>query len=430
MSFDSFNNENQQLVTLKRQLAVMEKELKDRGNEDNLDHEPEYAVLFTGNWQSSIPNQLILNPDLSPVEKITWQVWRLAIPHPGKPGATPRSSELMRHANCSKPTLTSAKAMLRVTRWATRCRSVRNSHGRFLGDIYLLHDQPLSLAANLELDPEYLSYLDSLVMSEKKNKRLRAVAASIIRSVREDELTPQQRTELQSCVANLGMFLESESGFPIYREADQNTTQVKNFNPVESGNTPLEVEESVEIPSTSIQDKKFNLDDTSKNDQKTTQDKNFNPVEPDKNTRLKNFLTASSSSSNNKINNNISYARAREEESHLLADQDISEFITSNVPLIGNVLANLFKQVFIARESAVPVLMTKIKPLSRRQQVNVLCQLLGRLIQADKNEANEVRDVVRYCHSLVTAEKENRLMLDEYAQRIKEAVEDDMPLVI
>lgn len=410
MSFGSDINVNdRQLVALRRQLDRIEKELQDRGNEDNLDHEPEYAVLFTGSWQSAMPNQLILNTELSGTEKITWQVLRLAITNPGQPGASPRSSELMRHIGCSKPTLTAAKAMLRVTRWATLCSSIRNNQGRFLGDIYLLHDQPLSLAANLQLDSEYLRFLENIIMSEKKRKRLRTAAASILQSVRDDELMPCQMTELERGVSNLSMFKESETGFPVYQESDQKVTQVKKLNPVNTSELARNEQESPQATGSIDQVKKLN---------------------PDERGGLKNFLTASSSSINNKINNNIYYAHAREKDIPQAVNQDVGASVASNVPMIGSVLANLFKEVFVAREATVPVLMTKLKPLSRRQQVNVLCQLLGRLIQADKNEAKEVRDVVRYCHSLITAEKENQLMLDEYAQRIKEAVEDDMPLVI
>ncbi len=428
MSFGSDINVNdRQLVALRRQLARIEKELQDRGNEDNLDHEPEYAVLFTGSWQSAMPNQLILNTELSGTEKITWQVLRLAITNPGQPGASPRSSELMRHIGCSKPTLTAAKAMLRVTRWATLCSSIRNNQGRFLGDIYLLHDQPLSLAANLQLDPEYLRFLENIIMSEKKRKRLRTAAASILQSVRDDELMPCQMTELERGVSNLSMFKESETGFPVYQESDQKVTQVKKLNPVNTSELARNEQESPQATGSIDQVKKLNLDESERIDQNSTQVKKLNP---DERGGLKNFLTASSSSINNKINNNISYAHAREKDIPQAVNQDVGASVASNVPMIGSVLANLFKEVFVAREATVPVLMTKLKPLSRRQQVNVLCQLLGRLIQADKNEAKEVRDVVRYCHSLITAEKENQLMLDEYAQRIKEAVEDDMPLVI
>lgn len=430
MSFGELNQDNMSLVALKRQVEQVEHELQQRVPTDSNDHEPEYAVLFTGNWHSSIPNQLICHPELSPAEKTTWQVWRLSIATPGRPGASPRSSDMMRHINCSKPTLTSTKAMLRVTRWATLCRSVRNGHGRFLGDIYLLHDEPLSLAATLELDPEYLRFLDHLISSEKKNKRLRAAAAKIIQGVRREEVSPQQSTELERCLNHLTLFKDSDSGYPTINTTDQMLTQVKKFNPVEDGNTQ-EIQKNEHLVSThESQVKKFNpVDNEIKDelsDQKTTQVKNFTP----EGARLKNFFTPSSSSKNNNKYKNNNYSRAREAKNVFMDDQSVMSFITSHIPMIGSSLANLWEQVFIGREKTIPIIIIKIKPLPRIQQINVLCQLLGRLIQADKNLAHEVRDVVKYSHSLIKSELEGSLVLDEYALRIKESIEDDMPLVL
>ena len=424
MSFDGLNHDNLRIVALKRQVEQVEQELKQRGQEDNLDHEPEYAVLFTGNWQSAIPNQLICHPDLSPAEKITWQVWRLAITNPGRPGASPRSSDLMRHINCSKPTLTGTKAMLRVTRWATLCRSVRNLQGRYLGDIYLLHDEPMSLDATIELDPEYLRFLDRIISSERKNKRLRAAAATIIQSVRQEELSPQQTSELERCVNNLSLFTEGKSGCPVYARLDQKTTQDKKFN-LGKEDVIAEMREADEkVHDADAQGKKFNPDKKAEIGEKVTQVKKLNPD----NSRLKNFFTASSSSKNNK-NNNIN-ARAHENENVFMDGQSVHGFITSNIPMIGSLLAELWEQVFIAREKTIPIIIVKLKPLSRGRQINVLCQLLGRLIQADKDQAPEVRDVVKYCHSLIKAELDGCLVMDEYALRIKESVEEEMPLVI
>jgi hypothetical protein len=426
VSFDGLNQDNLRLVALKRQVEQVEQELKQRGQEDNLDHEPEYAVLFTGNWQSAIPNQLICHPDLSPAEKVTWQVWRLAITNPGRPGASPRSSDLMRHINCSKPTLTGTKAMLRVTRWATLCRSVRNLQGRFLGDIYLLHDEPMSLAATIELDSEYLRFLDRIISSEKKNKRLRAAAAQIIQSVRQEELSPQQTGELERCVNNLSLFKEGRSGYPVYSKADQKTTQDKKFNLDKEDVISKMSEADGQIHDAHTQDKNFNMGENTEIDENLTQVKKLTLD----NTRLKNFFTASSSSkNNNKYKNNI-YARAHENENVFMDGQSVHGFITSNIPMIGSLLADLWEQVFIAREKTIPIIIVKLKPLPRGRQINVLCQLLGRLIQADKDQAPEVRDVVKYCHSLIKAELDGSLVMDEYALRIKESVEEEMPLVI
>ena len=54
------------------------------------------------------------------------------------------------------------------------------SKGRFVGDIYLLHDEPLSLAT-LELDPGYIEFLERLLSGSSKTTRVRQLAANILR---------------------------------------------------------------------------------------------------------------------------------------------------------------------------------------------------------------------------------------------------------
>jgi hypothetical protein len=142
----------------------------------------DFAVLFTGNWHDSIPRNLILNQQLSPVEKITWQTLRLTIANPQQPGSAPSREGLAAMVNCSPPTITSSRQMLRLTRYMTHCSTVRKQ-GRFVGDIYLLHDEPMALSDTLQIDPEYLDFVVMLTKAGNKAKALRQEAARVLREI-------------------------------------------------------------------------------------------------------------------------------------------------------------------------------------------------------------------------------------------------------
>jgi chromosome partitioning related protein ParA len=137
------------LAELAKQIAKAESDLIEIRTGDIDEQEDGMAVLFTGQWHDSFPRQLVLDQTRSPLEKVTWQAIRLSIDSPSKPGSTPRREELAAMINCSAATVTTARTMLRTCRWITFCKTVRKQ-GRFVGDIYLLHDQPLSLEATLK----------------------------------------------------------------------------------------------------------------------------------------------------------------------------------------------------------------------------------------------------------------------------------------
>ena len=140
----------------------------------------DFAVLFTGNWQDAIPRNIILNKTLTPLDKVTWQAIRLSINNPQQPGTMPNRDELAIMVNCSAPTITTARQMLRLCRYMTFCSVVRHQ-GKFFGEIYLLHDEPLSIAETLELDPTYMDFAESLANSGKKSARLRKEAALVLK---------------------------------------------------------------------------------------------------------------------------------------------------------------------------------------------------------------------------------------------------------
>lgn len=120
------------------------------------------AVLFLGPRHHTFPALIVDDPILEPVDKIIWMViWQR-----GAGGRTqalfPTYAEISAKAHIgSDSTIARALAILRATRWLSLCARVRGKQGKFRGNIYAVHDEPLSLTDAMQLDPEYLQFIDT-----------------------------------------------------------------------------------------------------------------------------------------------------------------------------------------------------------------------------------------------------------------------------
>ena len=73
--------------------------------------------------------------------------------------------------------------MLRLTRWLSLCHKARDRvSGRILGNIYALHDEPLSVLDAVRFDASYLHLLEQC--SRHENKAIRATAQGILYDIR------------------------------------------------------------------------------------------------------------------------------------------------------------------------------------------------------------------------------------------------------
>jgi len=142
-------------------------------------------MLFLGNRHHAFPSAIIKDPVLEPVDKMVWMVIMLQVQETGGNTAFPGYGSIGRMANISsRSTIARAIAILRATRWLTLCRRVRKPSGRFCGNVYALHDEPLPLADACHLDAGYLAFLRKSV--EHAHSRVRAVAQGVLRSIDED----------------------------------------------------------------------------------------------------------------------------------------------------------------------------------------------------------------------------------------------------
>ena len=153
--------------------------LKGEGNHASPD-----AMLFMGNWHQAVPAMVIQDPILEPVDKVVWMVIMSHARETGGRTAFPDYDTIANQTNVSSTsTVSRAIAILRLTRWLTLCAQSRQKSGRFTGNIYVLHDEPLPLVDALHLDDAYMAFVEQ---SERHHHgRVRLVAQAVSESLEE-----------------------------------------------------------------------------------------------------------------------------------------------------------------------------------------------------------------------------------------------------
>ena len=143
------------------------------------------SLLFLGNRHQAFPTAVIKDPVLAPVDKLVWMVIMLAVRETGANAAFPSYETISRLANVSsRSTIARAIAILRASRWLTLCGRLRKASGRFRGNVYALHDEPLPLADVIHLDGDYMDFLNKAV--SHGHARVRTVAKGVLASIDED----------------------------------------------------------------------------------------------------------------------------------------------------------------------------------------------------------------------------------------------------
>jgi len=143
------------------------------------------TVLFLGNRHQSFPTAVIRDPVLEPVDKLVWMVIMLAVRETGANTAFPSYEAISRMANVSsRSTIARAIAILRASRWLTLCGRMRKASGRFCGNVYALHDEPLPLPDVIHLDGDYMAFLNKAM--SHGHARVRTVAQGVLASIDED----------------------------------------------------------------------------------------------------------------------------------------------------------------------------------------------------------------------------------------------------
>jgi hypothetical protein len=133
------------------------------------------GFLFSGNRHEAVPRALFLDRRLTPLERNAWQVFRLLINHDGVTAfptyetLRPYLASMPGARQASHETVARALSLLRLTRWLSLVRRRRDSRtGRLQGNLYVLHDEPLTPFEAMQLDADYLGLVSQALTHAAK----------------------------------------------------------------------------------------------------------------------------------------------------------------------------------------------------------------------------------------------------------------------
>ena len=151
------------------------------------------AFLFSGNRHETVPRRLFLDRRLTPLERNAWQVFRLMLNDDGVTAfptyeqVRPWLASMPCAGQASHETVARALTLLRLTRWLSLVRRRRDAKtGRILGNLYVLHDEPLTPFEAMQLDPDYLQLVSQALGHSAKAVQI--VGLHTLKEIGEDPM--------------------------------------------------------------------------------------------------------------------------------------------------------------------------------------------------------------------------------------------------
>lgn len=151
------------------------------------------GFLYSGNRHETVPRALFLDKRLTPLERNAWQVFRLLLNQDGITAfptydqLSPFLASMPCKPKASHETVARALTILRLSRWLSLVRRQRDPKtGRIRGNLYVLHDEPLTPFEAIQLDPEYLELVSHSL--EHSSKAIQQVGSKVLQDFSEDPL--------------------------------------------------------------------------------------------------------------------------------------------------------------------------------------------------------------------------------------------------
>ncbi|KSJ64339.1 STY4528 family pathogenicity island replication protein [Klebsiella pneumoniae] len=151
------------------------------------------AFLFSGNRHETVPRRLFLDRRLTPLERNAWQVFRLMLNDDGMTAfptyeqLRPWLASMPCAGQASHETVARALTLLRLTRWLSLVRRRRDPKtGRILGNLYVLHDEPLTPFEAMQLDADYLALVSQSLGHSAKAVQM--VGLNTLKEIAEDPM--------------------------------------------------------------------------------------------------------------------------------------------------------------------------------------------------------------------------------------------------
>ncbi|MGY4494604.1 STY4528 family pathogenicity island replication protein [Pseudomonas sp. TE3610] len=156
-----------------------------------LEAEPPRFVYAGKN--NPMPQALLLDTRLTPLERNAWQVLRWLITE--RHVEAPRYQDLQPYlatspcgAQASRETIARALNVLRSTRWLSLTDRARDEQGCLRGSVYVLYDEPLPPHQALNVDSGYLALIRQNLSHATKG--VRDLARHVLQELRDDVQVP------------------------------------------------------------------------------------------------------------------------------------------------------------------------------------------------------------------------------------------------
>ncbi|WP_285374207.1 STY4528 family pathogenicity island replication protein [Pseudomonas sp. lyk4-TYG-107] len=207
------------------------------------------GFLFSGNRHETVPRSLLLDTRLTPLERNAWQVFRLLLNEDGVT-AFPTYEQLRSYLACvpcgaqaSHESVAKTLTVLRLTRWLSLARRRRDSRtGRVQGNLYVLHDRPLTPFEAMQIDPEYMVLVSNTL--KHPNKGVQRVGLAVLEEIGED---PGVQTRLLP--SHLQVLTASLYQQPFQKQQSETVSEVHDLSPLTRKNAqPSETELGRECP--------------------------------------------------------------------------------------------------------------------------------------------------------------------------------------
>lgn len=151
------------------------------------------GFIFSGNRHDSVPRALLLDRRLTPLERNAWQVFRLLLNDDGITSfptydqLAPYLASMPFAPRASHETVARALTMLRLTRWISLARRRRDPKtGRIVGNLYVLHDEPLTPYEAMQLDPDYLDLVSRAL--DHASRSVQRIGVNVLKEMAEDPM--------------------------------------------------------------------------------------------------------------------------------------------------------------------------------------------------------------------------------------------------
>lgn len=213
------------------------------------------GFFFGGTRHETVPRALLLDRRLSPLERNAWQVFRRYLDQEGM-ASVPTYEQLrdylssMPGARASTETVSRVITILRLTRWLTLLERRRNTEtGRVVGNLYILHDDPLTPFEAIQIDAAYLELVCNAL--EHASKAVRIVGKWVLDEITADPMMKGRLlpTRLQRIMRRLSQ--EAAQG-QTYPQAGRLKSEGRQKPPTSDLSPPTSASEAGEKPAPDV----------------------------------------------------------------------------------------------------------------------------------------------------------------------------------